>query len=320
MKSRYLSLFLFPFLLFADKAIDPTKEPKIEPWLTGPLLAPSGLVVPKGDYYFEPYNYLTAYTGKYDQNGDVVEAETSWNNSFQPYAQFGLTSWLDCDITLILNYNYTQHQAAWTFGDIPFAFDIQLYQPDPNDWMPNIKMSLKETFPTGKYDKLDPQKKGTDIGGGGSFVTGLELVLGKLIHLGGVRFMTTRLSFLYNIPSPIRIKDLSVYGGGKGTNARFFPAQNFQADLGLEVMLTQNVALAWDLVGTWAKKTHFTGEEGPAPLGRNAFSTQYSMAPAIEYNWSQDIGIIAGSWFTFAGKNSNRFWSAVIAFSYYIPN
>jgi hypothetical protein len=44
---------------------------------------------------------------------------------------------------------------------------------------------------------------------------------------------------------------------------------------------------------------------------------QWSVAPAIEYNWSKNVGLIVGSWFSFAGRNSVRFISGVAALNIY---
>ena len=56
------------------------------------------------------------------------------------------------------------------------------------------------------------------------------------------------------------------------------------------------------MVGSWAGKTRFKGKTlvpNTAPP-----AAQFSLAPAIEYNWSSDIGIIFGPWFTIAGRNA----------------
>jgi hypothetical protein len=42
-----------------------------------------------------------------------------------------------------------------------------------------------------------------------------------------------------------------------------------------------------------------------------------TLAPAIEYNFTQTIGVIVGSWFTLKGRNANRFVSAAAALNYY---
>ncbi len=316
-------LFFLPSLLLAAKSPHDFEKNQPQAWFTGPLLAPSSLIVPKGHFYFEPYIYITANTGTYNSKGEVVKSDTLWVNSFQPGMEVGLTSWMDIYITPALNYNYIDHHARWTPGDLDLTIDIQLYQSSLDEWWPNVKLSLREIFPVGKYDHLDPKKMGADIGGQGSYNTGFDLVVGKLIHFGGIYFSTVRLSFFYSLPAAVHLKGFNAYGGGYGTNARFFPAQNLQVDFGVEVNLSQNWALACDVVGTWAGKDHFSGDPGtasgggPATLGTGS-SVQYALAPAFEYNWNANVGIIAGSWFTFAGRNAPRFWSFVAAFSYYI--
>ncbi len=310
--------------LFADKVIVPKIHPIFEnPWLTGPLLAPSSVVVPAGHINYEPYFYVISNTGSYNHKGKVEKAETLLANSFQPIFQFGLTSWMDIQIAPIIEYNKMGNSAKWVFGDFPILVDFQLFTPKPmGDWRPYIKFSLGEIFPTGKYRNLEAKKKGTDSAGLGSYQTLFSLVFGKLIHIRDIHFMTARLFLKYTLPSSTHLKGLNAYGEGKGTDAHFFPSQTFQADFGVEYTLSVNWALACDFVGTWGTKSHFSGKSGlnpdgsRAPLGSKA-SAQYALAPAIEYNWSDNLGLIAGSWFTFAGKNSNRFWGGVLAINYY---
>ena len=316
---RIWPLFLLPILLVGDEV--PHMFPKGDteiPWLTGPLLAPTPLVVPLGHFYFEPYQYLIADTGKYDGDWKPVKGDTLWTSSFQPFMQIGLASWLDLALAPALNYNYTKGAGDWAFSDLPVLLEIQLHRSSLDEWWPDVKLALKEFFPTGKYRRLDPKKKGTDIGGGGSFQTGLNLVVGKLIHLKGIHFMTARLSLLYTIPSAVRLKGLSAYGGASDTNARLFPGQSLLADLAFEISLSQNWALACDFVGIWAGKTCYSGYPGRAAALGSGSSVQYQIAPAFEYNWSSNIGIIAGGWFTVGGRNSPRFAGFSAAFSYYI--
>lgn len=326
MKKFLIGFFFAAACLYADKVIVPKAIPEFEnPWLTGPLITPSSVVVPVGHANIEPYLYVIAITGSYDKDWDVVKREkTLWETSFQPTVQIGLTSWMDCQFTPVLFYNYTDHKANWEFGDFPFQFDFQLYTPPPTDlWRPYVKLTLGEVFPTGKYRNLNPKKMGTDGIGGGSFQTYGAIVLGKLFHLWDVHFMTARLNLEYVIPSPTRIKGFSVYGGGYGADARFYPGKILEIDFGVEVTLAKTWALACDLVGTWVGRSRFTGNPGtigdgiPAPLGAGS-SAQLSLAPAIEYNWNANLGMIAGGWFTFLGRNSGRFWSSVIAVNYYI--
>ncbi len=323
---RWILLSLLPFSLFARKVITSGPQETFEsPWITGPLLAPSSFVVPRGHFNYEPYLYVVAITGIYNSHWEKQKFESiSWANIFQPVVQFGLTGWADFQIAPTLNYNYTDHQAKWTFGDLPLELNIQLYTPPATDqWTPVIKLVLKEILPTGKYNHLNPKKRETDAGGGGSFETLLGVVLGKMFYFGDVYFLNSRLLLQYSLPAAARLKGFNSYGGGFGTNARFYPSQNFLADFAIELGLARNWVFACDLVGIWYGKSHFTGSPGvdplgqPAPLGRPSFGVQYSLAPAIEYNWNARLGIIGGGWFTFAGRESISFWSTVLAINYY---
>lgn len=327
MKRIFSLLCLLVVNVFADKVVTPKQHSQAEnPWYTGPLLAPSSVVVPVGHMNIEPYIYVTGVTGGYNAHGKVQKAKhTAWSTSFQPVLQIGLTKWMDIQILPSAAYNYTDHQARFVFQDFLLTVDFQLLKPDHiDDWKPFIKFFLSELFPTGKYRHLDPKKKGVDIGGSGSFRTMTGFVIGKLFHFHREIFLISRLSLQYELPAPVRLHGFNAYGGGYGTNARFFPGQNFEADLGLELTLTRNWVLACDFVGSWTLKPHYSGCPGRtaagtlATIGSPGFSTQYALAPAVEYNWAENIGMIAGCWFTVAGKNAPRFWSAVIAFNYYM--
>jgi hypothetical protein len=295
-----------------------TPHPTIpDPWFTGPLLAPSALTIPPGHYNIEPYIYITAYGGHYDSHWKRVQAETFWMNEFQPSLQFGLNDWLDFQFNPTLIYNYTKGAGKWVIGDMPIGFDIQLYRTSRliTQWNIGVKLALRETIPLGKYQKLDPKKHLTDVGGEGSWQTGIGIIWGNVFYLGGKHFATWRNSFQYTFPSPAHVKNLNAFGGGPGTKGTAYPAQNFQVDTAIEITLSQNWAFAMDMVGTWSGKTHFKGKTR-FPM-KSPPSAQFSIAPAIEYNWNANIGIIFGSWFTLSGRNSTQFTSGVFAFNYY---
>lgn len=320
-------LLLFPCLCFGEKAVYPeTKLDEKEgielPWLTGPLIAPSSITVAPGDLNVEPYFFIDANTGVYDSGWKKQSIPTDWNNYFQCPIQIGLTGWMDFQFSPTVLWNYTQHSAHWALGDLPVVIDLQLYRANPDNLIPNVKLVLRETIPIGKYKNLDPNAKGTDSGGLGSWNSGIGVVFGKLYHLYKVHYFSWRLFFQYNLPAPVQLRGFNVYGGGYGTRARLFPAQTFFADLGMEITLAQTWAFSLDLIGFFGGSTHYSGFSGklpgniPAPLGSPAF-IQYSIAPGIEYNWNSQIGVIGGMWFTVAGRNATSFQTGVFAVNYY---
>ncbi len=318
------AILMIPFSGFADKAIV-LKHPQAEfvPWFTGPLLAPPSITIPQGHFDIEPYVYATARTAFYNEDWKPVGRPTFLTLNFQSLFEFGLTPFMDIEFLPVILYNHTENAGNWALGDPDLLFGFQLYKETFSPkWTTAVKLVLVETFPLGKYRNLDPKKKFTDLGGLGSWQTGIDLIWGNLVHFSGHHFLSTRLSLLFTYLSPIRVKGLSTYGGGPKTTGRVHPGRNFQFDLGMEYALSQRWVLAIDIVGIFQGKNKFTGFEGPALGGGlakvgNSHSVQYSLAPAIEYNWSDQLGLIAGVWFTVAGRESFQFTSGVVAFNYY---
>jgi len=70
-----------------------------------------------------------------------------------------------------------------------------------------------------------------------------------------------------------------------------------------------------DIVYNHFNKTRFTGKT-ILPNTRPS-AELFSIAPALEYNWNENIGIIGGTWLSLIGRNTASFTNAVIAFNIY---
>lgn len=91
-----LLLSVWTFSIFAVHPPVPVTEPGEEDaWFTGPLIAQSPLVVPKGHVNIEPYLSATAVTGIYNGQGKTQTAPTLWNINLEPQMIFGLTPQID---------------------------------------------------------------------------------------------------------------------------------------------------------------------------------------------------------------------------------
>lgn len=304
-----------PLFLYAEKALPPEAP---FPWLTGPLLTPSANVVPRGHVNIEPYLYATSSVGRYDSHWHAHSSSTRLALTWQLPVQIGLTSWLDTELIPSYTYNHVSGSSAWAFNDLTLLFDIQLISESsqPGEWRPALKFTLGETFPTGAYQHLNSQL--TDLGGQGSYTSFIELTLGKLIQFSTPHFLNVRLSILYEIPTHVHVQGFNSYGGGAHTNGTVSPGRTLSLFGACEYTLTQQWAIACDLVGSWTTTTHFSGTLGPnASFTNLASSTQISLAPALEYNWSDALGLIIGPWITLTGRNATQFYSGVIAVNYY---
>jgi hypothetical protein len=117
------------------------------------------------------------------------------------------------------------------------------------------------------------------------------------------------------------VHGFNTYGGGFGTQGRVLPGNILQAIVSFEFTLSQNWVFAIDNVYTHTNATHFYGVLGTTAEGVSASvggpsSEQFSFAPAIEYNFSANLGIAAGCWFTAWGRNSTEFRSGVVNIDY----
>ena len=158
------------------------------PWLTGPLLAPSGTTVPVGHLNFEPYLYYTIYTGRYDEHWHVQTSPNFYSTNVQLQFQTGIVKGVSFQFYPQFFYNTTQGEHYGNIGDLPFALNIQLYRTTMEDPWPSAKISLRANTPIGKYQHLKRHLKLTDAIGVGSWFPGAALVFSKLWHLKGAHF------------------------------------------------------------------------------------------------------------------------------------
>lgn len=318
-RRAFISLVgLLPSLCFADGAVPSPSEP----WLTGPLIIPAGTVVPKGQIEIQTYLYMTATNALYDNYWQPhALAHNFYSLLGQVIVFFGITEWMDFQLTPQSFYNFTKGQSSVHFGDLPAGFDFQLYPATTKSWVPGVKFTLREIFPTGKYQKLNPHKKGTDVSGAGSFATNVGLEFYKVYHLYKHHFLSAALYLGYIYSAPVHVKGFNAYGGGHHTRGKVYPGNNYQTILSFEFTLNQNWVLALDNVYVHMDKNRFKGHAGLLDGGvaasvKNPSSEQFSFAPAIEYNFSNTLGIIAGAWVTGWGRNAIQFRSGVISLDY----
>ncbi len=301
-----------------------TLKEKQEPWFTGPLLSPSASNIPQGHLNIEPYVFATYSSSSYDEDWKRVEDPfSSWNINLLAFMQVGMTSWLD--FTLIPSWFFTLANGSTSFnlGDCAAALGFQVYKQKRNGWIPSLRLILTETLPIGRFENLDPEQFGTDLAGAGSYITRAALAISWRLRLWDIYWTTIRIVGAYGFAAKVRVHGYSAYGGAFDTNGWVYPGQGSQLFCGFEFNMTQRWVFSYDLLANFNTSIKFKGFPGfdevtglPANLTKGS-SVQYSMAPALEYNWNQNLGLISGVWFTFAGRNSPSFISWVTALNYF---
>ncbi len=290
------------------------------PWYTGPILAGSASMLPPGMINIQPYLFFQDNYGVYDRNRHTVDVADLWEINPNFVLQTGITSWMDIAATPLFTSNNRGSEWFTGFGDLPVLLGFKI--TDEGRYMPKMKFTINETFPTGKYQYLRAWKKGTDAIGGGSFVTGFSYRMSKTLFWWTAHPVASRVVMTYNIPSTVHVHGLNSYGGGEGTDGKVRPGNSFNTDVGLELSINQHWVLATDIVYQTTNKTTFSGNPGtdpvtglPNPIG-NGSSDYLQIAPALEYNFNDSLGIIAGAWFTVYGRNTSEFVNYVLSVTY----
>ncbi len=289
------------------------------PWYTGPLLAPSANVVPPGKFNLQPYLFFTNNFAKYDQHGHAHDIPNLHQIKPSVVFQFGLIKRVYGMITTqaVRNKQYGHSSTNWT--DTIGGFGIGLLTEGL--YNPGLLISIRETFPTGKYQHLDPRKRGVDATGAGAYQTQLGFNLGKAVWWLTLHPMRFRLAQSWDIPAMVHVRGFNTFGGGHGTRGKVRLGHSYSADFGYEFSFTQSWAAALDVVYTYTQKTKFTGRAGTSATGApnvvgGPFSDQLSLAPAIEYNVNSNIGFIGGVWFSVWGRNSLDFLSGIFSVNF----
>lgn len=305
----------FWFLLLCCASICGTE---FTPWWTGSLLSLPGRTVDKGKTNIQPYIFYTESRGFYNSDWHLHRTNTTSQIQIQNLYTRGLTTYMDMQFIPQMFINWDGSNHATRLGDLPLLFGFQLMKQEKGSWRPDIRLTLNETFPTGNYQRLNPGKNGLDSTGSGSFQTGLACIIQKNIHLWNKHYLRYRLNFVYTLPSPVAVEGFNAYGGGFGTVGTVYPGQIYMALLAFEFNFNQNFVFAIDLMNVYTDRTKFSGKTGydrngnPAKVGLGS-SDILSLAPALEWNFNENWGIIGGVWFSLKGRNTDEFTSYVLS-------
>lgn len=332
-----LWILLLPFALLAQADKTPAEieqelqiaeaqfqkaKKMFNPWYTGPLLTASATMMDPGWGNIQPYVFVTDNFGHYNakRHSDDIHKLVQVNPLM--IFQAGITSWMDTILQIQTLTNWQNHQHGGSVGDTIWTVGFPLAKQSL--YVPNIKVTLNETFPTGRYQHLKPRKLGTDSTGAGAYQTNFGLALSKVILWMWKHPMNLRLQFNYGFNTTVHVRGLNTYGGAPNTRGTVRPGNTFKTSLGVEYSLSQRWVLATDVVYTATGRNKFQGFAGtladgsPATVG-GGYSDQLSLAPALEYNLNANIGFLGGCWFTVYGRNAFNFASGILSFTYTFP-
>ena len=285
-------------------------------WFTGSLEASSPALSKSGALAIEPYVIYQINTGAYDSHGN------------HGAVAHDIDQLQDRHRRQIWSHRSSEHPGAASFdhvsndqgssggigaGDLPLEFEYRFKDENGRTGSPSITGSLGINLPTGDYQHLSNQLNGI---GSGAYSAKQGMVVESLFDTKGGHPMRIRLfASAYEPLATTSIKDASVYGTQTGFRGRAKPGVTGQIGLAVGYAIDQRWVLAIDVVQNYAARYRLTGVDptGAAISTHGLNRSTTALAPAVEYNWSANAGLIAGVEVSVAGRNSSSYVAPQIA-------
>ncbi len=290
------------------------------PWYTGPLVTPSANMMAPGGANIQPYLFINgAYAAFNKDRQSIALPHNTYGVQVTSGMLIGITPSVDLSITPGAIINWQEHHTGGGFNDVTSTLGFLINRETL--YVPAMKFTINETFPTGKYQNLSVNGLGLNSTGGGSFQTQFGFALSKLIWWIYDHPLNLRYFIGYTLSTPVHVKGFNTYGGGFHTNGTVRPGNLLTTDLGIEWSFTRKWVLALDVVYTAQNSDKFHGKPGflangaPASVG-SPYNDNLSLAPAIEYNWNSNLGVLAGVQFSVYGQSSSNFAKGQFSVTY----
>jgi hypothetical protein len=313
---RY-SLSALATLLFSlsSVAADVDRQSLDDAWWTGPIVAAGAATLPQGHALIEPYIYDVVTRGRYDSNGNYRDTDTVHSYGSLTYMLYGVTDSFTAGVIPTFGFNDVesgQDSSGIGVGDVTLQAQWRLSQFDEHRHVPTASLVLQQTLPTGKYDKLGTRP--SDGLGAGAYTTSLAIHSQYYLWMPNGRVLRTRLNVAYAVSDSVDVTDTSVYGTPQGFHGHADPGDTFSLYSAWEYSLTRNWVLALDAFYQHDSSTSIRGEtHGVAFSADSGSAWRFGLAPAIEYNFTSNIGVIVGArWFA-AGHNTGASITPVAA-------
>ena len=328
---RALTTLLLLLLTMAGRARAETSQisdctahhPMGDAWWTGPMLANTAATAPRGHFFIEPYLFDVSTQGSFDQHG--TRHSTAHANGYESrtYMVFGLTDKWGLGLIPTFSYNAARggpSSAGPGAGDLTLQVQWRLTQFVPCRWVPTISAAVQETLPTGRYDRLGSRPD--DGIGAGAYTTNLEFLSQMYFWMPNRRIVRMRLNVTDAISNSVPVHGVSVYGTGAGFSGHTKPGSSLFVDAAWEYSMTRSWVLALDATYRNTGNTQVTGYDSEGRSGMtpvvidSGVSDAYGLAPAIEYSWKPNIGVLVGVRLIPAGRNTNETVTPVIAINF----
>jgi len=290
----------------AAKADMPVRQSLDDAWWTGPIIANSPNALPPGHVYVESYAY-DAHAAGFDSYGSST------------FLLYGVTKRLTLGVIPVAGYTRLgggQSSSRIGIGDLAAHAQYQLSHFDAASGRPAVAVAIEENLPTARYDRL---RRAGDGFGSGAYATTLAAYAQDVFWMPNGRILRARLNLSQSFPQTARVAGLSVYGTPVNFAGKARPGAVTAFDSAWEYSVTRNWVAAVDLYYRHARQTGVDGTDGMGAVHlTNGPSDTLAIAPAVEYSWTSNLGVLFGTRFIVPGRNTRSSVTPVIAISAFL--
>lgn len=295
------------------------RQSPADAWWTGPMLANSAATLPRGHILIETYVYDVAVRSAFDARGTRRSVPESHGFGTQTYALYGLADRFSVGLIPTAGFNRPSvgpSSSGIRMGDIGGSAQYRLTSTDPCSRMPTMSVNVQETFPTARYDRLG--ERPSDGMGAGAYTTTVSLYGQKLFWLPTGHILRSRLDMSQSLSSAPRVSGASVYGTTTGFAGRAEPGAALYVDSSWEYSVTRSWVLALDVTYRHSRDSRAVGLDatGADVVLHSGASEAFGLAPAVEYSWASNVGVLFGTRIIAAGRNSARSITPAVAINY----
>ena len=287
------------------------RHPMGDAWFTGPMLANSAAVLPRGHALLETYLYDSTVQGVFDRKGVRHSAPSSNGYGTISYLVYAVTDKLALGLLPTAGYNQPAQGASSSgigLGDWTFQAQRKITQFDPCRPIPGISLAVQQSVPTGRFDRLGSRP--ADGQGSGAYTTTLAFFSQHYFWMPNRRILRARFDLFQSASITANVEGVSVYGTPAGFRGKASPGKSFCLDAAFEYSLTRRWVLASDVVYHRSADTLVSGTTtlpGAAPtrlVMHSGSSDYFGFAPAVEYSRSAHLGFLFGARIITSGRNT----------------
>jgi len=183
--------------------------------------------------------------------------------------------------------------------------------------VPTTAIALQQSLPTGKYDRLG--NRPNDGFGSGAYTTTVAFYGQAYFWMPNGRILRSRINLSRSFSTRATVEDVSVYGTSTGFRGHAKPGASFLIDNSWEYSLSRSWVLAVDIGYRHGNKTRVVGSDASGDVRLTSGSTDtFFIAPAVEYSWTPQLGVLLGVRFVPANGNVAQSVTPAIALSVFL--